>query len=312
MNALVDQALAEWGFQDASYALAAERENKVYRVSFGERCFALRLHRPGYRTDDEISSELEWMAAVASGGVSVPAPVASSSGPFLQQIGAVQVDVLNWVNGETLKESLRSPDLKHSQRLFFDLGRGMAKLHDASDKWIKPDGFSRAWWDRAGLVGADPLWDRFWENPTLSTADQELFSTFRDVAHARLIDIEKTMDFGLNHADLVPDNVLVDGTDLHFIDFDDGGFGFRLFDVATALLKHMPSPGFLQDRQALIQGYQSCRSLDLSELDLFMALRAATYVGWIISRADEPGGAERNDRFVTTLRSLATAYLQDQ
>jgi len=93
------------------------------------------------------------------------------------------------------------------------------------------------------------------------------------------------------------------------IDFDDGGFGFRLFDIATALLKHRHAPDYLELQASLINGYTSVRTIDLTALDLFMALRAATYVGWNITRMNEDGATGRNARFITTAKRLAAAYL---
>ena len=62
-------------------------------------------------------------------------------------------------------------------------------------------------------------------------------------------------------------------------------------------------------KQALLDGYLSVRNLDLSALDLFMVLRATTYVGWIISRMGEEGSVSRNTRFIDTARALTNAYL---
>jgi hypothetical protein len=73
------------------------------------------------------------------------------------------------------------------------------------------------------------------------------------------------------------------------IDFDDGGFGFRLFDLATTanrLDRHDPTGGA---GARLLQGYLATRALDLTHLPLFRALRAMTYVGWVITRLHEPG-----------------------
>ena len=46
--------------------------------------------------------------------------------------------------------------------------------------------------------------------------------------------------FGLIHADAHLDNVLFDGQQARLIDFDDCGFGYRIYDVAVALweLRH--------------------------------------------------------------------------
>jgi Ser/Thr protein kinase RdoA (MazF antagonist) len=96
---------------------------------------------------------------------------------------------------------------------------------------------------------------------------------------------------------------------LYLIDFDDGGFGFRLFDIATALLKFIDEPDFMKLKEALITGYKTVRPIDIAALDLFMVSRAATYVGWNISRLSEDGAVERNARFIATTRSLAQSFL---
>ena len=102
---------------------------------------------------------------------------------------------------------------------------------------------------------------------------------------------------------------MVDDDQLHLIDFDDGGFGFRLFDIATALLKNLDEPDYAKLRGSLLEGYASVRSIDLAALDLFILLRAATYVGWNIERMSEGGAIARNQRFINTTRRLALEYI---
>ncbi len=311
MTRLVDQALRLWGLEDASYALAAERENRVFRVETRDTVLALRLHRPGYRSDAELRSELEWMAALSEGGLAVPSPVAAKTGAFLVTIDTVQIDALGWLAGSTLSDCLDTLSLPQREEAFFRLGQQMAKLHNLSDACPIPPGFERARWDMDGLLGDAPLWDRFWENPGLSKTDKALVMAFRERARGDLDHIRPDLDFGLIHADLVPSNVLYDQGVLSFIDFDDGGFGFRLFDVATALLKHGEAPDFPKLQTALIAGYRTQRPLDDSRLDVMFCLRALTYVGWNIQRMEESGGLDRNARFIRTAVSLCSAYLEN-
>lgn len=303
------RALGQWWMSNAAIRLVAARENAVYEVNDDSTRFALRLHRQGYRNDRELESELNWMSEIARGGLSVPAPVRAQSGTFLIVLDGIQIDALSWLPGETLADVFPRLSKQKQVELFFDLGQSMARLHQISDTWQPPPGFERVHWNGDGLLGEAPLWDRFWANPALSADDRAVFLKFRDTARARLDRLEGTLDYGLIHADLVPGNVLYDGQNLHVIDFDDGGYGYRLFDISTALLKHMGSPWFAQLQSALIEGYQKIRHLDISEIDLFTALRAATYVGWNISRMAESGGIERNQRFIDTLRRLASEYL---
>lgn len=309
MNPVIESALAKWGLFEARVTLVAQRENQVFQVIDGAgRSYALRLHRPGYRSDPELKAELQWMAAMAKGGLRVPAPVAALDGEALQRVEGTQVSILGWLDAEPLGEIGRPLELPDRTGVFFALGIEMAKLHKIADQWTPPSSFQRWSWDRDGLLGERPLWDRFWENPTLNDADQSMLSAFRRDAVAELSGLERQLDYGLIHADLVPENVMrgQDGS-LYLIDFDDGGYGFRLFDIATALIKHRAEPDFEDLRAALKEGYLSQRELDLSALNLFMALRAVTYVGWIIQRMEEDGASVRNDRYLVQARELISS-----
>ena len=309
MSGVVQKALVLWGFDDAECRLVAARENKVYRVDHDGAAYALRLHRPGYCSEAELRSELQWMDVADSGGLSVQAPVPSQVGAFLHMIDGVAVDVLSWLEGQPMGKTGLPLEVGDRPGLFRDIGREMARLHVVSDAWPLPDGFIRRRWDRDGLLGDAPVWGRFWDNPTLSPNDRVLFLRLRKVATAELRAREAELDFGLIHADLVRENVLVNGDKVQLIDFDDSGFGFRQFDIATTLLRNRSEPDFEDLKSALLDGYLSVRSLDLAALDLFLVLRAATYVGWIISRMEEEGAAARNARFIDTARDLTEAYL---
>ncbi|MFM2282243.1 MAG: hypothetical protein RLZZ444_4474, partial [Pseudomonadota bacterium] len=214
---------------------------------------------------------------------------------------------VSWQPGKPLGKSRQPLELADRCGTFFTIGAAMARLHAACDSWQRPDGFKRCHWHLDGLLGEAPVWDRFWDNPTLPDATRTLFVRFRSQARDRLTGLAPALDYGLIHADLVRENLLLDGDRIALIDFDDGGFGFRAFDMATVLLKNRAEPDYADLRAALIEGYGSVRSLDLADLDLFIALRALTYVGWIITRMDEPGGRERNERFVAEAESLCAA-----
>ncbi|WP_102107989.1 phosphotransferase enzyme family protein [Oceaniglobus roseus] len=309
MSDVIGKALSLWGFDGAGCRLIAARENKVYRVDRDGAAYALRLHRPGYCSEAELRSELQWMAAADAGGIHVPSPVPSADGKLLHTIDGVAVDVLSWLGGTPLGKTGTPLAVADRLGLFRAIGREMARLHAVSDAWALPDGFIRRRWDRDGLLGEAPVWDRFWDNPTLSPEDRALFLHLRVVAAADLKAREGALDYGLIHADLVRENIILDAGRVQLIDFDDSGFGFRLFDIATTLLRNRPEPDFEALKTALLDGYRSQRDLDLDALDLFLALRAATYVGWIISRMREDGSVARNARFVTTARDLAEAYL---
>lgn len=309
MREVVDQALVHWGLEEAEWSLVAARENHVYRIRCGQDTYALRLHRQGLHSVDELRSELTWMAAVAEKGVGVPTALPAKNNQLLIEISGVQVDVLNWLPGRPLGATGKGIDHENRDATFAAIGREMARLHKASDTWTPPEYFTRWSWDRSGLLGDQPLWGRFWENPTLTSEDQALLLRFREKADQDLRRIEENLDYGLIHADLVRENVIVDGDKIWLIDFDDAGYGFRLFDLATVLIKNRQERDFDQLRQALLEGYRSERQINTEQLDLFMALRATSYIGWISPRLSEQGSSERNSRFLQTARELLTQYL---
>lgn len=309
MTELVTEALARWGMGDAPHAFVAGRENQVYRVNSAKGDFALRIRRPGLRNTSELRSELQWLDAMDRAGLSVPRPEPSLAGELLEEVAGHQVDMVGWMTGRPLGKSREPLQLDDPKGVFFLLGQNMARLHAASDDFTPPEGFCRVRWDIEGLLGDTPLWGRFWENPTLDGATRDLLEAFRTRARRDLTELHETLDFGLIHADLVRENVLVDGRALRLIDFDDGGYGFRLFDIATALLKNRNEPDYEALKTALLDGYRSVRLLDMDQLNFFMALRAATYVGWIVPRMEEDGSPVRNARFIDDARQLCSAYL---
>lgn len=291
--------------------LIAQRENTVFKIEepSGET-FALRLHRPGYRLDQEIASELDWMHAVQSAGMNIPQPLPSKNSRLLEHMDGLQVDVLSWVAGNPMGQSGQPLDLPDRKGLFHRLGQAMARLHAACDRWTPPSGFSRWSWNADGLLGEQPLWGRFWENEHLSAEQSAVITRAKDLAQRDLESFCSKLDYGLIHADLVSANVLLDGTEITFIDFDDGGFGYRLFDLATVLWANRHEPNIDRLEQALITGYREVRPLDTDALPLFKLLRAFTYVGWIIPRIDEPGGQERCARFIDTAVCWSKSYLK--
>lgn len=307
------EAAALWGLGNAPIALAAQRENVVFRVRTPDGDWALRFHRPGYRDELQLTSELQWLTALANGGVRVPAPKPALTGALIQRQGDHMVDMLEWMPGRPLGKA-GSLDGVHDREGFCRaLGVAMAELHGVSDEWPRPMGFQRPAWDRAGLLGERPLWGRFWEHPALSEAERDLLLEARVAADAELAGIEGEADYGLIHADLISENMLYDDAEpdagVALIDFDDGGFGFRDFELATFLLRFTEAGDYGALRVALCEGYRARRRVRPEQLDLFILLRALTYPGWIMERMGEPGSEERSQRAIATALRVARRWL---
>ena len=306
-DALARRAAAHWPQITGQPVLFMQRENAVYRVDTTHGPHALRLHRPGYHATAVLQSELDLMAMLAGQGVLVPRPMATPDGALLVPLGDRHASLLSWLPGQPMGRSGQPLALTGPARpaLFAAIGAQMARLHALTDHWTPPPGFSRPRWDRDGLVGDAPFWGPFWNN-----ADSALLTGVRDLART-MLDAAPPQDMGLIHADLVNENVLVDGPHFHFIDFDDCGYGYRLFDLATTLYKAVDEPDFPGLQAALLAGYAANRALpELYLLPMFIVLRSLTYLGWIAARASEPGMSAKADQYRAIAKRMIDRYLR--
>ena len=306
------EAARLWGATGAP-RLIKDRENAVYEIALpgGDRA-ALRLHRRGYQSMAAIRSELWWMARLAEAGVPVPRPVPSHDGALVAEVGGRAASVVSWVEGDQIGDGATplEPDAQTVAARYRALGRLVARMHDATDALALPPDFERLRWNRPAYTGDDPLWGRFWENPALTPGDADLLRAARAEADATLARHEaEGADFGLIHADVLRENVLSHEGRLSLIDFDDSGFGFRAYDLATAEVQGLEDPMNAVASLALHEGYRAARRADappLGDVTLFVALRTFASCGWIVTRA-APGDPRQRfhaERAVRAARRL--------
>ena len=282
-----------WG--GAPLRLIRDRENAVYEMALpGGARAALRLHRAGYQGDAAIKSELWWCRALADAGLPVPAPIDANSGAQLAHLSTGRLaSVIAWVAGDPLGEAgVPLPGTATDQAArHFTLGRLIARFHAATDALTLPTDFTRPCWDIPGLVGETPFWGRFWEHPSLTHAEADHLQNARAYLRNRLITYQASGgDFGPIHADVLRENVLVDGDAMSLIDFDDSGHGFRLYDLGTVLSQNLYEPALPDIARALIAGYATQRPADPELVALFTMARTLASVGWTMPRLapDDP------------------------
>jgi Ser/Thr protein kinase RdoA (MazF antagonist) len=293
---LARAAIALWDIEPGDIDPIKVRENAVFRVTGPQGRAVLRVHRHGYHSDAALLSEFAWMRALESAGIAVPQVIPSRSGRDFERVeiaelpGPRQVDVLRWIDGRQLgsvEASLEGTSSFDADQ-YRTIGAIMARMHNQAAAWTIPLGFVRHRWDLEGLVGDHPLWGRFWELDALEEHQRRLLIAARAAVAHELEEFGTAADrYGLIHADLVPENVLVDDSNVRIIDFDDAGFGWHLFDIATSLYFVTGDANFRAARSALVEGYRSERALPeemLDRLDTFLTARATTYLGWVHTR----------------------------
>lgn len=285
LESLAAEAASHWNGR--VIRLIRNRENAVFEIITPQGRAALRLHRLGYQDDAAIRSELWWCAALAQKGVAVPAALPSQGGDLLVRLSTGRnASVIDWVKGDALGEAGKPFDLPLDRVLarHHALGRLLADFHTATDRLILPADFTRPRWDIEGLVGETPFWGRFWEHPVATPAQTETLGRARAFLRDHLTDHATTGDFGLIHADVLRENVLMHENSLSLIDFDDSGFGFRLYDLGTVLSQNLYEPAYALIRDALIAGYAETKVASASMVETFTLARTCASVGWAAPR----------------------------
>jgi len=313
-------ALQRWNLTDCELHLIKYRENAVFRVEHDGVRRALRLHRYGYHSDAELLSELQWMQALDDVGITVPTVVPAASGELFvthaadDLPGDIQVDLFEWIDGEQLgsvEEGIA--DEASVIAAYKTIGELAAKVHNQAVSWQLPPGFVRHAWDAEGLAGEQPFWGRFWEIAAASASETDLLVRGRDAVFGELSQLAKSPGtYSMIHADFALENIMVEGDQLRLIDFDDAGFGWHLFELATSLYFILGESYFEQAKDALIEGYRAHRQLSDEQLELlplFFLARGFTYIGWVHTRHETETARELTPMLLTAACELAEDYL---
>ena len=302
LRAIAERALDEWDICMVELELVSISENTVFRVDTDSgETYALRIHRLGYHNLAELNSEQQWTAALKRAGIGVPLPRLTRDGRGYATIpvpGTTEirhVGIVEWFEGVTLSSIMaKAPDIKALAVHFDQLGRIAAKIHNQAVSWQIPEGFQRHAFDADGLMGDTPYWGAFWVLPELKAGERERILNARRAIHRALSDYGKERGtYSLIHADLHPHNLLVNGDQLHVIDFDDAGFGWHQYDLAVALDAYRKPSRFEVARDALIAGYRTERALSdeaIELLPMFLLIRSLASLGWLHDRPEHYRG----------------------
>ncbi len=304
IEGLAREALASWDIGDAGIEIVNHRENTVFRVDVPDgRRFALRVHQDGLHSDAALASELEWMIALRADGFPVPDVIPATSGGLfvLASRGELtrRCTLLEWVDGDLFND-LGNVERGMREELcdrYRQLGTLAARLHRQAIAWQQPEHFTRHAWDEEGLLGDEPRMGRFWDHPDLTPAQRREFLKARTVLRAFLKKLGKTRDnYGLVHADFLPDNIIMGKHGLTLIDFDDCGFGWHLYEMATGLFPQIRQPFFDDLVAAYLEGYRSERAFSDEEaafLPAFLMICGLNYLGWLQKRGDKLKHADK-------------------
>jgi Ser/Thr protein kinase RdoA (MazF antagonist) len=319
-NARLEQLYAEavgvlerYGRTAAAVELLSLSENATFEVHdprHGKA--ALRLHRHGYVTREQIASELAWTDALRKeAGIATPRVIPALDGETVVTVRAALLPdernavLFEWAPGSP-PDTARLPDLAPR------LGELAARMHEHASNWTRPTTFVRHVWTTEQIAGRHARWGTWQVFPGIEDDSRRLLELALGAAKTQLSGLEcDPSRFGLVHADIRLANVLACGDDLTLVDFDDCGFSWYLWDLISAF-RAIPLP---PDRDAIIagwlDGYRRVRpiAVDESEVVAMLLLDRLRGLGWMASRLDGDVAPELGPERIQATCELADQYL---
>lgn len=266
--------------------------NDSFLVTAGKSRYVLRLYRRGWRSDGEISYEMDALMHLRRKGVPVCAPVPRKDGEIRAELDAPE-------GTRTAVLFLYAPgrELAGTPADSWHYGRAVAAVHAATDDFRT----------EAPRFALDL--DHLLREP-LAALRPALGHRLRDLAYleelaatlrARIERLPAAeMDRGFCHGDFHGDNAHIDGETVTFFDFDCCGPGWRAYDIAVFRWRWGDGEKGEANWAAFLEGYRSLRrigAVDLAAVPLFVALRAIWLRGLHVANVRDWGTSWLNDSY---------------
>lgn len=297
-NDLLHKVVSEYQIENLQECLFWSRgSNDIYEV----RCedgikYSLRIYRHAVYPRDSIEFEMQALLHLHGQGFPVAYPIPKKSGGYLTEIDAAEgprfAILTTFAKGEEPEYGKAD-----SCRQF---GQSLAQMHLASA------GFEPSV-KRPDLDLANLLDERVNDiRPYVKHRPKDLLfleQLARELRDAVMAAPASALDTGLCHGDVHGgNNHLHEGEIMHF-DFEECGFGFRAFDLATFKWGALPDKD--KDSElwpAFIEGYQSVREIgetDLAIHDTFVVIRHIWLIAFHMRNAHDFSYELTSDGYIT-------------
>lgn len=309
------RAASSHGFTSAaSIRLLSVSENTTYLVTERrgqrERSAVIRVHRQGYHEPAAIESELDWLDVLAGRDMlRVARPLATAWGArvlsFPVDGGERHAVAFEHVSGtHPDPRALTGAD-------FHRLGSIAATLHASVRHIHRP--LTRFAWDWQHTLGAAGRWGRWQDGPGVTPElVEQITPAVRLLLNRLAVYGEAAHRYGLIHGDLRFANLMVDEAGCTVIDFDDCGFGWFMYDFATAVSFMETDPRLAEWQAAWVEGYRTVRQLmrpDERMLPSFVLLRRLMLLARMGTDPDAPDHVAHRATYAEGTAVLATRYL---
>lgn len=311
---LADEAVKAYELpSDAEAVLMSISENATFRVENRQGPLgALRVYRAKNQTLEAIVSELTWIKSVAqSDFVNTPSIIKTKDG---REYGEI---LQNGVTPRyyTLFEYVEgTPPASNRTDIYKTLGNTVAKLHNQVLNWTPPADFERSAWDIGTILGPSAPWGNWRSGPDVTEELKITIGRAEDKLRKRLANYtQDSSNSGLVHGDLREANLIMDANDeLWVIDYDDAGFSWLIWDLASSTSFLEASPNLTDIVDSWLDGYTGIRELrpeDFRAVPDIVFLRRLHLLAWMGSHPDGSPVEIYGDGFAEGTGEIAKAYL---
>lgn len=268
--------------------------NDTYIVRSAGSRYSLRIYRFDIYPRDEIDFEVDALIHLHKSGFPVAFPIPRMSGGYITELKAPEglryALLTAFVDGE--------PPEYNSVDDFRLCGESAARLHEKSEGFVSEH--------RKKNLDLKTLADDSLRTiePFLSHRPQELASLkyYLESIRQSIREVgEDDMDIGFCHGDMHGYNAhLHEGVLTHF-DFEECGFGYRLFDLATFRWGAVLGEEQQERWAAFVEGYESVRKIsaaDIELVDTFVLLRHIWLIAFHMRNAYDFGGELTSDQYI--------------
>lgn len=259
LRGLAKNALAQYNIDVVRYNLISYETNLIYRVyTHNGPKFALRLTNSNWRTLGNLQSEVMWLDALACDtDINVPHIIKTADGAGVITTNVTGVPqtyyalLMSWLPGTLLGKKLTTSNLIKMGELF-----GRLHLHSAT--WKPPKTFNSHCFNQifsrgeSNIIFSEPQLN---SHSTKSLQIIQQIQTQVDAVYAAF----SPNDLQVIHCDLWHDNIKLYQGKLSPFDFEDTIWGYRLHDIAMAMLDLAEEVGlerYEQLLEAFQQGYE--------------------------------------------------------
>ncbi|VEB36895.1 phosphotransferase enzyme family protein [Legionella cherrii] len=293
------EAASQWVDRPHNLQLINNQINCVYRFESAGKGFYLRMTHEQIRPQKELLAAIDFQQHLLQNDAPVSDVLVSNNGCYIESVR--QDELFFWAQVCSEVPGTIMHFGYEGKNTYFLWGQALARLHRAAGTYQAKGHHFRSWQDLWNET-ADYLADE-------ETAIQDLFHSL-DQRFGYFT--PNKVNFGLTHGDHRPGNVLFDGKQIHFIDFDEPVYHWFIADIAKPFLDlcSRPYAEWAEKFAWMIEGYQSILPIDahlLQSINDFSQMKSLDIYLWCKYNWFEPtapGGTPRA-QWLNELRQMA-------